>query len=51
MSDEINLKIVVIALFYERGKTGNDVLYRESYKVPVPVTNMRNLTNFMEYLR
>ena len=51
MASEVQVKVVVSALFYEKGKTGNDVLHRESYKVPIPVSNFKTLKSFLEFLR
>ena len=46
------VKVMVSALYYERGKRGNDVTYRESYKVPVKKdVSSVTMKSFMEYLR
>ena len=48
---DINVKVLVVALFYQRGKTGSDVLYKETYRVPIPIAQTKTLKSFMEYLR
>ena len=48
---EVTVKISLVALFYEKGKSGNDVLYKEKYKVPIPVSRFKSLKDFLQFVR
>ena len=45
------VEVTLVALYYEKGKSGNDFLYKELSKLPIKPHEFKNLRTFSEYVR
>ena len=49
--DDHPIKITIFAFYYKTGKTGDDYVYKETYKIPYQEAEFTELKSAISYIR